>query len=72
MISEGREGRGWSCFAAELIKVKAFFDSPVGKGTPTMAQRQPSGDTLFFGDRGGETKGEGDNWQCSPFPLSPL
>jgi hypothetical protein len=25
MITEGREGWVWSCLAAELIKVKAFF-----------------------------------------------
>jgi hypothetical protein len=30
LIPKSREGWGWSCFAAELCKVKACFESTVG------------------------------------------
>jgi hypothetical protein len=32
LIPEGREGRGWSCFAVELGKVIAFFEASIGSG----------------------------------------
>jgi hypothetical protein len=39
MVPKGREGRGWSRFAAEMSKVKIYFESMVGSsalmlGTP--------------------------------------
>lgn len=37
---EGREGRGWSIFAAELRKVVALFDSVVDVGSSGMVSWQ--------------------------------
>jgi hypothetical protein len=59
MISEVRERRGWSCFAAELSMVKVFFDSTVGKGTTTEVLRQPSGIPSSSGKEVGSRVGKG-------------
>jgi hypothetical protein len=49
LIPKGCGGRGWSGFATELRKVKAFFDAPVGIGATTVSQHQVRGGSFSSG-----------------------
>lgn len=43
VIPEGREGRGWRSFAAELRKVVAFFEFSLSTGSRVLFPCQPAG-----------------------------
>lgn len=49
LIPKGCGGRGWSGFATELRKVKAFFDAPEGIGATTVSQCQVCGGSFSLG-----------------------